>query len=154
MVAIAYTFDEERLRPAESWPRPPGVEPPTRVGRPRSIEPDAPLRASAAVRATRGSSGRFRRRRLAVLAVVALVVVPAMAALATSPSEATSAPPAASEPLLDVDLSGFYLAQPGDTLWTIAQRLAPGTDPRPLVDRLAQLNGGASIQPGQRIMLE
>jgi hypothetical protein len=46
-----------------------------------------------------------------------------------------------------------YVVQPGDTLWTIAAKLAPGTDPRPVVDDLSDRAGGPVLQPGQRIEL-
>ncbi|HWC11485.1 MAG TPA: LysM domain-containing protein, partial [Acidimicrobiales bacterium] len=42
---------------------------------------------------------------------------------------------------------------PGDTLWTIARRLQPDGDPRPLVDRLAAANGGAVIRAGDRLVV-
>ncbi len=36
-----------------------------------------------------------------------------------------------------------YVVRPGDTLWSLAARLEPGSDPRPLMDRLSgQLQGG------------
>jgi Tfp pilus assembly protein FimV len=40
---------------------------------------------------------------------------------------------------------------PGDTLWSIAGRVAPDRDPRAEVDRLRQLNqlAGAALVPGQ-----
>lgn len=39
----------------------------------------------------------------------------------------------------------------GDTLWSIAGRIAPGVDPRAEVATLQRLNhlGGAQLQPGQ-----
>ena len=33
-----------------------------------------------------------------------------------------------------------YVVEPGDSLWSIAEDLAPGSDPRPLVDAIAQAN--------------
>jgi Tfp pilus assembly protein FimV len=47
------------------------------------------------------------------------------------------------------------VVQPGDTLWSIARRVAPGADPRVTVDRLARLNdlGGRPIVAGQRLVL-
>ena len=50
--------------------------------------------------------------------------------------------------VLDIQqaLAGFgdptvvYVVQPGDTLWSIARRADPGADPRPLVDRLVEVN--------------
>jgi hypothetical protein len=46
-----------------------------------------------------------------------------------------------------------YVVQPGDTLWSIAQRVAPGGDPRPLVAELASKIGSARVVPGERITL-
>ena len=48
-----------------------------------------------------------------------------------------------------------YVVQPGDTLWRIATRVAPGADPRPVIDDLAQANGlqAGSLVPGQVIRL-
>jgi LysM repeat protein len=43
----------------------------------------------------------------------------------------------------------------GDTLWSIAETLAPGQDPRPVVDRLASVNGldPALLVPGQTLVV-
>ncbi len=38
-----------------------------------------------------------------------------------------------------------YVVRGGDTLWSIAERLAPGRDPRPLVDAIATAN---EVDPG------
>ena len=48
-----------------------------------------------------------------------------------------------------------YVVQPGDTLWTIAERLSPGEDPRPVVDTLTDVNGLESrvLLPGQAILV-
>ena len=46
-----------------------------------------------------------------------------------------------------------YVVQPGDTLWTIALDLAPGEDPRPVVDALDEISGGALLQPGKRLVI-
>ena len=43
--------------------------------------------------------------------------------------------------------------QPGETLWSIAGALRPSGDVRSLVRALARLNGGASLQVGQRLVL-
>jgi hypothetical protein len=44
---------------------------------------------------------------------------------------------------------------PGDTLWAVAKRIAPGQDPRPVVDQIRRLNGlsGAELQAGQQLLL-
>ena len=47
-----------------------------------------------------------------------------------------------------------YVVQPGDTLWEIADKFNPeGTDIRHTVDQLADITGGAQLQPGQRIVM-
>lgn len=43
--------------------------------------------------------------------------------------------------------------QAGDTLWAIAQRLAPGRDPRPVLDVLTRANGGSQVQAGQQVVI-
>lgn len=45
------------------------------------------------------------------------------------------------------------IAQPGDTFWALAVELAPDRDPRPVVDLLVSVNGGASIDAGQRLII-
>lgn len=42
---------------------------------------------------------------------------------------------------------------PGDSLWSIADRYAPGHDRRDAVDMLADLNGGTVLQVGQPIVV-
>ncbi|SFS67429.1 LysM peptidoglycan-binding domain-containing protein [Saccharopolyspora flava] len=43
----------------------------------------------------------------------------------------------------------------GDTLWGIATRMAPGQDPRAVVDRIVELNGlgGASAEAGRHLVV-
>ena len=89
---------------------------------------------------------RVRRRRLTLTISVALVAAawagPAVRALG-SPEHPT--PIARSS----------YVVREGDTLWTIAHRLAPGADPRPIVDSLATANGldAGLIVPGQTLLV-
>jgi Tfp pilus assembly protein FimV len=46
-----------------------------------------------------------------------------------------------------------YVVQPGDTIWSIAHDLDPSGDTRATVDRIVALNGGAALEPGQRLRL-
>ena len=75
------------------------------------------------------------------------------------------APPAASWAELANDPRGptqalvgpgdlVHIAEPGETYWSLAVELAPGADPRPVVDRLVEANGGSNaIEVGQRIVI-
>ena len=47
-----------------------------------------------------------------------------------------------------------YVVEPGDTLWSIARRVAPGRDPRPVVDGLIRANDlWAGLQTGQELSI-
>lgn len=48
-----------------------------------------------------------------------------------------------------------YVVRPGDTLWSIAEGLAPGGDPRPLVDAIVRANdvSPGALVPGQVLTL-
>jgi LysM repeat protein len=43
--------------------------------------------------------------------------------------------------------------QPGESLWQIAQRVAPGADPRATIERILEINGlsSGSVQAGQQL---
>jgi hypothetical protein len=43
--------------------------------------------------------------------------------------------------------------QPGDSLWSIAARVDPSGDPRPLVAKLAAELGSSTVQPGEHITI-
>jgi Tfp pilus assembly protein FimV len=45
-----------------------------------------------------------------------------------------------------------YVVQPGDTPWSIARQVAPGRDPRPVVDALVEANNlHGGLQAGQEL---
>jgi len=51
--------------------------------------------------------------------------------------------------------SRTYVVRPGDTLWSIATRFAPSTDPRVVVEALASANGvdPGALVPGQQLSI-
>lgn len=101
--------------------------------------------------ARRAQAAVYRRRRivvgLALATVVAVVILLANAAVArTAGGGDPSSVAGTSQPAV-------HVVQPGDTLWSIARELEPEGDVRLVVDRLADLNGGAPLVVGQRLAL-
>ena len=45
------------------------------------------------------------------------------------------------------------VVEPGDSLWSIAERVAPNHDPRPIVDALSDSLGSTALQPGMSLMV-
>jgi Tfp pilus assembly protein FimV len=122
----------------------------------------------ATPRGSRLSPATYRRRRLAAAALALVVVVVAGKAgvalggsppLAVSERRPTISTPAvvhtASMSTASPTHAGgrTVVVRPGDTLWAIAERAAPGEDPRPLVDELSAARNGAPLVPGESIRL-
>ena len=91
----------------------------------------------------------YARRRLAavgLLAAILALAVTAVVGATGSPAEADlTVAGAAMEPQ-------YIIAQPGDTLWAIAQRIAPLANTADLVDELVRLNGD-QIAAGQQVRI-
>ena len=86
----------------------------------------------------------FRRRRfLAALAGLGLVLTVARAAAAL---EGSSPVPLARPPHVRA-----VVVQPGDSLWSVAHRLAPHSDPRNVVDAIVEARGTTVVTPGETI---
>jgi len=49
--------------------------------------------------------------------------------------------------------AGTYVVRPGDSLWSIAQRVDPTGDPRPIVSQLASELGTYSVVPGEQVTI-
>lgn len=97
----------------------------------------------------------FRRRRVAAaVAGVTLVLVVAQAggALGDPPLAVPERRPAVSPAGAESDELVHYVVAPGDSLWSIAEAVAPGEDPRPVVDALAAARGGTALVPGETVV--
>ena len=90
------------------------------------------------------------RRRQAVWALVVLAAlgsllgVGSLAGAGQAPADPAAAVPVAST---------THVVQPGETLWSLARRLQPEGDVRPLVARLRAAHGGGPLVPGERLRL-
>jgi Tfp pilus assembly protein FimV len=84
-----------------------------------------------------------RRRVVAVLLLIAVMSLPAAAAAVLPRGDARPGTPRT------------YVVRPGDTLWDIAERAAPGRDPRQTIADLTAVNGvdAGSLVPGQQLRL-
>jgi nucleoid-associated protein YgaU len=91
------------------------------------------------------TSVRARRRRLSLVTAVA-VAGGLWAGPLAHPGRAGGVSPVASH---------RYVVRQGDTLWAIALRLAPGRDPRPLVDAISAANGvdAGALVPGRTLVI-
>jgi nucleoid-associated protein YgaU len=88
------------------------------------------------------------RRRRALLAVTAMLVVGLALPLGGSGGSSHPSGPALAE---TPGHTVAYTVQPGDTLWSIAQRADPSGDPRPLVSEMVAQTGSDTVTPGQHI---
>jgi hypothetical protein len=94
----------------------------------------------------RAAANRVRRRRVAALTVaVGLLALLALPARALGASSSTPAGRLAAGTL--------YTVRPGDTLWSIAQRVDPSGDPRVLVAELGSETGSDTVTVGEHLRL-
>jgi hypothetical protein len=133
MAAVLIT---DRPAPPRTHARPAGPR------RPRLRVVADPTPAPRVRPAPRVSAATFRRRRLGALVGVAAVVFLAGRAGAVLGSEPLDAPghgPSVTR----------YVVHSGDTLWSAAHHLAPGADPREVVDALVDARGDGPLMPGE-----
>ena len=96
----------------------------------------------------------WKRRAVVALMVVALLFVMARAgaALGGSTPAAPERHPAHSHAQAGVTHhAATTVVESGDSLWTVAERLAPDDDPRPVVDALSEARHGTVLTPGETI---
>ena len=129
----------------------------THTGRSRSLVGSRSHSSVGALRrparvAVRHPESVYRRRRLVVGTLAAFLVVTgglAVNEFVVGDSDGTASAAVAGPPTVRVTVT----AQPGDTLWSIAQEHRGSVKANDYVDRLISLNGGPSIQAGQAIVL-
>lgn len=93
---------------------------------------------------------RLTRRGQRLLTVLALLVAVAVAVLTTGGGLAAALTPGSGS---DVAVQRVTV-RPGETLWAIAERTAPGVDPRETVAELMDLNAlTTSVVPAGSVLL-
>ena len=100
-------------------------------------------------RAIRIRITRRGRRVLAGLSAVPIAIALVIAALSSGAAVATA------EPGAEIGSFQMMTISAGDTLWSLAEQVAPNHDPRDVVDEIADLNGlsGVSVFPGQELAI-
>ena len=92
-----------------------------------------------------------RRGRVLAVLVFAAVLLGAFS-LGRTASEAAGPFPVAAT---TADVVQHTTVEPGDSLWSVARRVAPDNDPRQVVEQIRRLNDltGADIRVGQQLLL-
>ncbi len=99
-----------------------------------------------AVVSRRNMAPVYRRRRAMVSLGLALMALTVSFALLDKSA-------AANEPTVEnLSTPKFVVAESGDTLWAIAQRIAPNSNITEIVDQLVLMNGD-QITPGQLVRI-
>lgn len=97
-----------------------------------------------------------KRGRRVIVALVALPIVIAAFTLALNGGGATASDQASATTLAQVSATTFSYVTvgAGQTLWQLAQSLAPTADPRDVIDQIVSLNQiHGEIQQGQRLAI-
>jgi hypothetical protein len=124
------------------------------VAHPRHASHASHARHAADSRAARsGAKGSVPRSvvglgALAAVLLLALLMLRTLQAVPAVTHERSGPPVAAVQ-----GSEAVHVVEPGESLWGIASALAPGVDPRPIVDRLAERNGGSALQVGQKLVI-
>jgi len=116
----------------------PAVRPAARPAARRSAQ--HPSLATTA--ATTPSVATYQRRRLVVLVAVMLILGVVIAGVIGATGTTAQADQAVAGQSVE---PRTVIAQPGDTLWAIAKRVAPQANISDLVDQLVRLNGDAIV---------
>ena len=113
--------------------------------RPTTLPGHTAVAAGGSRAATRATY--WRRRLVVVVLAVALVLVMAQAGAALGGSLAAPG----RRPAGAVSTPASTVVRPGDSLWSVATRLAPDSEPRTVVDALAAARHGKVLVPGETV---
>ncbi len=116
-----------------------------------SRRPAAPATRRSVHGSSRSQVGSWRLTRRGRVVVGVILSVPFAAALmilGSVQADAGTSPVAA-------QATSVVVVQPGESLWGIAQEIAPGADPRQVVTSIRELNGltDAPVVPGQSLVV-
>lgn len=100
----------------------------------------------------RADAATFRRRR-ATVSAVAVAMFTLVGVVVVGPSGGPGGVPASATGAQPAVVRESVVARPGDTLWSLAHQHRGNVSHEAFVDALVRLNGGASIEVGQRIVL-
>ena len=92
---------------------------------------------------------RLTQRGRAVLLLLAVVLAFALLSIGQAAAQAISGDDGGSPS------QGTWVVQPGETLWSIAEDVAPGVDPRETVARLVSMNDlpDSSVSVGEELLI-
>jgi len=103
----------------------------------------------APVRAPRRRVSVEVRRRRTLLAMMGLALALLAFPLSGSGGTSHTTGSASAAPLHP----GTYVVRAGDSLWSIAERVDPSGDPRPIVSQLASELGTYTVVPGEQVTI-
>ena len=120
----------------------PGTRPASRPAARPAARRSAQHPSLANTAANTASVATYQRRRLVVLVVAMLVLGVVIAGLIGATGTSAQADQAVTGQSIE---PRTVIAQPGDTLWAIAKRVAPQANVSDLVDQLVRINGDAIV---------
>jgi hypothetical protein len=88
-----------------------------------------------------------------VMAAVAAVVVATLLSLGIGSGAFSALVPTPGSAPATGAAATVVVVEPGDSIWSIARRVQPSGDVRPLVHRIIQANGSGPLHPGQELVV-
>jgi hypothetical protein len=158
--SIERLFEEAIMSVLAGWESRPSTRAPRPIGGPRPaaatrrhlerspVRRPAGLAVAPPARLPVTSCGpAYRRRRLIALILVALATAAVVAGLLTL--RAAAADDGVPQRTAVVEVHS------GETLWDLAERVAPQSPPQAVVERIRELNGirGSTVHPGQPLLV-